>query len=147
MFVFMLIRFVHRPQRWKTRVLACQGRQPSRLSSSIGKQPDERALFASFAAFAPFVITLILEDGTSSRMSVIKEAAAPMNHLRASSDRGTPGGDPIDRKTIVAALKKTGYKGDVVIARAVAISRTIESSRNGIGVKGPASLKKFFGKK
>ena len=58
---------------------------------------------------------------------------------------------------IVAALKKIGYKGDVVIesfttdvkviARAAAIWRKMEPKRDDIAVKGLANLRKFFGKK
>jgi D-psicose/D-tagatose/L-ribulose 3-epimerase len=81
-----------------------------------------------------------------------------LGHFHAcGSDRGTPGGDHIDWKPIVAALKKVGYKGDVVIesfttdvkviARAAAIWRKIEPKRDDIAVKGLANLKRFFGKK
>ena len=68
------------------------------------------------------------------------------------SDRGTPGNDHIDWKPIVAALKAVGYKGDVVIesfttdvkviARAAAIWRRIEPTRDEIAVKGLKFLKK-----
>ena len=81
-----------------------------------------------------------------------------LGHFHAcGSDRGTPGGDHIDWKPIVAALKKVGYKGDIVIesfttdvkviARAAAIWRKIEPKRDDIPVKGLANLKKLFGKK
>lgn len=81
-----------------------------------------------------------------------------LGHFHAcGSDRGTPGGDHIDWKPIVAALKKIGYTGDVVIesfttdvkviARAAAIWRKIEPNRNDIAVKGLENLKKFFKKK
>jgi len=81
-----------------------------------------------------------------------------LGHFHAcGSDRGTPGGDHIDWKPIVAALKQIGYEGDVVIesfttdvkviARAAAIWRKIEPKRDDIAVKGLANLKKFFKKK
>ena len=69
---------------------------------------------------------------------------------------GTPGGDHIEWKPIVKALRKIGYKGDVVIesfttdvkviARAAAIWRKIEPHRNDIAVNGLAFLKKAFKK-
>jgi D-psicose/D-tagatose/L-ribulose 3-epimerase len=88
----------------------------------------------------------------------IKKAGKHLGHFHAcGSDRGTPGGDHIDWKPIVKALKKINYKGDVVIesfttdvkviARAAAIWRKIEPKRDDIAVKGLANLQKFFGKK
>ena len=88
----------------------------------------------------------------------ILKAGKHLAHFHAcGSDRGTPGGDSIDWKPIVAALKKIGYKGDVVIesfttdvkviARAAAIWRKMEPRRDDIAVKGLANLRKFFGKK
>jgi D-psicose/D-tagatose/L-ribulose 3-epimerase len=93
-----------------------------------------------------------------NQAAAILKAGKHLAHFHAcGSDRGTPGGDHIDWKPIVAALKKIGYKGDVVIesfttdvkviARAAAIWRKIEPNRNDIAVKGLANLKKFFGKK
>jgi D-psicose/D-tagatose/L-ribulose 3-epimerase len=89
--------------------------------------------------------------------SIIK-AGKHLAHFHAcGSDRGTPGNDHIDWQPIVKALKKIGYKGDVVIesfttdvkviARAAAIWRKMEPTRNEIATKGLANLKKFFGKK
>jgi D-psicose/D-tagatose/L-ribulose 3-epimerase len=93
-----------------------------------------------------------------NQAAAILKAGKNLAHFHAcGSDRGTPGGDHIDWKPIVAALKKIGYKGDVVIesfttdvkviARAAAIWRKIEPNRNDIAVKGLANLKKLFGKK
>ncbi len=93
-----------------------------------------------------------------NQAAAILKAGKKLGHFHAcGSDRGTPGGDHIDWKPIVAALKKIGYKGDVVIesfttdvkviARAAAIWRKIEPNRNDIAVKGLANLKKFFKKK
>jgi D-psicose/D-tagatose/L-ribulose 3-epimerase len=89
--------------------------------------------------------------------SIIK-AGKHLTHFHAcGSDRGTPGGDHIDWKPIVKALKQIGYKGDIVIesfttdvkviARAAAIWRKMEPKRDDIAVKGLANLKRFFGKK
>ncbi|MBL9190308.1 MAG: sugar phosphate isomerase/epimerase [Opitutaceae bacterium] len=86
--------------------------------------------------------------------SIIK-AGKHLGHFHAcGSDRGTPGNDHIDWKPIVKALKKIGYKGDVVIesfttdvkviARAAAIWRKMEPTRNEIAVKGLKFLKKAF---
>jgi D-psicose/D-tagatose/L-ribulose 3-epimerase len=88
----------------------------------------------------------------------IRKAGKNLAHFHAcGSDRGTPGGDHIDWKPIVKALNEIGYDGDVVIesfttdvkviARAAAIWRRIEPTRNEIAVKGLANLKKFFKRK
>ncbi|HTA29956.1 MAG TPA: sugar phosphate isomerase/epimerase [Candidatus Cybelea sp.] len=83
----------------------------------------------------------------------IRNAGKLLGHFHAcGSDRGTPGNDHIDWKPIAAALKAVGYKGDVVIesfttdvkviARAAAIWRRMEPTRNEIAVKGIKFLKK-----
>jgi D-psicose/D-tagatose/L-ribulose 3-epimerase len=88
----------------------------------------------------------------------IRKAGKKLGHFHAcGSDRGTPGGDHIDWKSIVKALNDIGYEGDIVIesfttdvkviARAAAIWRRIEPTRNEIAVKGLANLKKFFKRK
>jgi len=93
-----------------------------------------------------------------NQAAAILKAGKKLGHFHAcGSDRGTPGGDHIDWKPIVAALKKIGYQGDVVIesfttdvkviARAAAIWRKIEPKRDDIAVKGLANLKRFFGRK
>jgi D-psicose/D-tagatose/L-ribulose 3-epimerase len=93
-----------------------------------------------------------------NQADAIRKAGKHLGHFHAcGSDRGTPGGDHIDWKPIVKALNDIGYKGDVVIesfttdvkviARAAAIWRRIEPTRNEIAVKGLANLKKFFKKK
>ena len=79
--------------------------------------------------------------------AAIRKAGKLLGHFHAcGSDRGTPGNDHIDWKPIAKALKDIGYKGDVVIesfttdvkviARAAAIWRRIEPTRNEIAVKG-----------
>jgi D-psicose/D-tagatose/L-ribulose 3-epimerase len=93
-----------------------------------------------------------------NQAAAIVKAGKNLAHFHAcGSDRGTPGGDHIDWKPIVNALRKIKYKGDVVIesfttdvkviARAAAIWRKIEPNRNDIAVKGLKNLKRFFGKK
>jgi D-psicose/D-tagatose/L-ribulose 3-epimerase len=88
----------------------------------------------------------------------IRRVGKLLGHFHAcGTDRGTPGGDSLQWKPIVAALKEVGYDGDVVIesfttdvkviARAAAIWRKIEPKRDDIPVKGLANLKKLFGKK
>lgn len=83
----------------------------------------------------------------------IRSAGKLLGHFHAcGSDRGTPGNDHIDWKPIAGALKAVGYKGDVVIesfttdvkviARAAAIWRQIEPSRNDIAINGLKFLKK-----
>lgn len=85
----------------------------------------------------------------------IRKAGKLLGHFHAcGSDRGTPGNDHIDWKPIVAALRGVGYKGDVVIesfttdvkviARAAAIWRRMEPTRNEIAVKGIRFLKKVL---
>ena len=85
--------------------------------------------------------------------AAIRKAGKLLGHFHAcGSDRGTPGNDHIDWKSITAALKAVGYKGDVVIesfttdvkviARAAAIWRRIEPTRDEIAVKGLKFLKK-----
>jgi D-psicose/D-tagatose/L-ribulose 3-epimerase len=88
----------------------------------------------------------------------ILKAGKLLGHFHAcGTDRGTPGNDSLDWKPIVAALKKVGFQGDAVIesfttdvkviARAAAIWRRMEPTRDEIAVKGLANLKKAFGKK
>lgn len=90
--------------------------------------------------------------------AAIKKAGKHLGHFHAcGSDRGTPGNDHIDWAPIVKALKSVKYKGDLVIesfttdvkviARAAAIWRKMEPTRNEIATKGLAFLKKAFGKK
>jgi len=85
--------------------------------------------------------------------AAIRKAGKRLGHFHAcGSDRGTPGNDHIDWKPIARALKEIGYKADVVIesfttdvkviARAAAIWRRIEPTRNEIAVKGLKFLKK-----
>ncbi len=77
----------------------------------------------------------------------IRKAGPHLGHLQAcGSDRGTPGSDHTDWCSIAQALKDIGYRGDVVIesftpdvkviARAAAIWRRIEPTRDEIAVKG-----------
>jgi D-psicose/D-tagatose/L-ribulose 3-epimerase len=88
-----------------------------------------------------------------SQGPAIRKAGRLLGHLHAcGSDRGTPGNDHIDWKSIKAALKAIKYNGDVVIesfttdvkviARAAAIWRKMEPTRDEIAVKGLKFLKK-----
>src|SRR6266498_4052417 len=90
-----------------------------------------------------------------NQAAAIKKAGKHLAHFHAcGSDRGTPGGDHIKWKPIVKALKAVGYKGDVVIesfttdvkviARAAAIWRRIEPTRNEIATKGIKFLKRML---
>jgi D-psicose/D-tagatose/L-ribulose 3-epimerase len=85
--------------------------------------------------------------------AAIRKAGKHLAHLHAcGSDRGTPGNDHTDWKSIAKALKAIGYDGNVVIesfttdvkviARAAAIWRRIEPTRNEIAVKGLKFLKR-----
>jgi len=85
--------------------------------------------------------------------AAIRKTGKLLGHVHAcGSDRGTPGNDHIDWKPIAKALKDMRYQGDVVIesfttdvkviARAAAIWRRIEPTRNEIAVKGLKFLRK-----
>jgi len=93
-----------------------------------------------------------------NQAAAIRKAGKHLGHFHAcGTDRGVPGGDSLDWKPIVAALKAIRYKGDVVIesfttdvkviARAAAIWRAIEPRRDDIPVKGLANLRKAFGRR
>lgn len=90
-----------------------------------------------------------------NQAAAILKAGKLLGHFHAcGSDRGTPGNDHIDWKPIVAALKKVRYEGDVVIesfttdvkviARAAAIWRKMEPTRDEIATKGLKFLRKAF---
>jgi len=77
----------------------------------------------------------------------IRKTGKLLGHFHAcGSDRGTPGNDHINWDCISSALKAVKYNGDVVIesfttdvkviAKAAAIWRRIEPTRNEIAVKG-----------
>jgi D-psicose/D-tagatose/L-ribulose 3-epimerase len=83
----------------------------------------------------------------------VKRCGKLLGHFHACGcDRGTPGNDHIDWDGIAQALKKVKYDGDVVIesftqdvkviAKAAAIWRQMEPSRDEIAVKGVKFLKK-----
>jgi len=83
----------------------------------------------------------------------IRKAGRRLGHFHAcGSDRGTPGNDHINWDCIAKALKAVKYQGDVVIesftkdvkviAKAAAIWRQIEPSREEIATKGLKFLKK-----
>jgi len=85
--------------------------------------------------------------------AAIRKAGNLLGHFHAcGSDRGTPGSDHIDWKAIAKALKQIRYEGDVVIesfttdvkviARAAAIWRRIEPTRDEIAVKGIKFLRR-----
>ena len=88
-----------------------------------------------------------------NQAAAIRKAGRALAHFHAcGSDRGTPGNDHIDWKPIAKALKDIRYDGPVVIesfttdvkviARAAAIWRRIEPTRNEIATKGIKFLRK-----
>lgn len=90
-----------------------------------------------------------------NQADAIKKAGKLLGHFHAcGSDRGTPGNDHIDWPSIVKALKAVKYNGDVVIesfttdvkviARAAAIWRRIEPTRDEIATKGVKFLKRVL---
>ncbi len=85
--------------------------------------------------------------------AAIRRAGRRLGHFHACGcDRGTPGHDHIDWKSIAAALKAIDYQGDVVIesftsdvkviARAASIWRKIEPTREEIAYRGLKFLRK-----
>ncbi len=85
--------------------------------------------------------------------AAIRKAGKHLAHFHAcGSDRGTPGNDHTDWKSIAKALKDTRYDGHVVIesfttdvkviAKAAAIWRRMEPTRNEIALKGLKFLKR-----
>jgi D-psicose/D-tagatose/L-ribulose 3-epimerase len=104
-------------------------------------------------AFKIHLDTFHMNIEQKNQAAAIKKAGKLLAHFHAcGSDRGTPGGDHIDWPNIVKALKAVGYKGDVVIesfttdvkviARAAAIWRRIEPTRDEIATKGIKFLQK-----
>jgi D-psicose/D-tagatose/L-ribulose 3-epimerase len=92
-----------------------------------------------------------------NQAAAIRKAGQHLGHFHAcGSDRGTPGNDHIDWKPIAKALKDIRYQSDVVIesfttdvkviAKAAAIWRRMEPTRNEIAVKGLKNLHKIFGR-
>jgi len=88
-----------------------------------------------------------------NQAAAIRKAGKALGHFHAcGSDRGTQGNDHIDWKPIARALKDVRYAGDVVIesfttdvkviARAAAIWRRMEPTRNEIAVKGVKFLRR-----
>jgi D-psicose/D-tagatose/L-ribulose 3-epimerase len=85
----------------------------------------------------------------------IRRAGKHLGHIHACGcDRGTPGKDHIDWKSIAAALKAIKYDGDIAlesvtldvprIARNAAIWRRMEPTRDEIAVNGLKFLKKVL---
>ena len=127
---------------------------------------DSVKLFPKFKKWGFDTLELPIEDPSHIDAVAVRKAAdkvgIAIGTLCAAMGpgrdfRGTPGGDHIDWKPIVKALRKIDYKGDVVIesfttdvkviARAAAIWRKMEPNRDDISRKGLANLKKFFKKK
>lgn len=90
-----------------------------------------------------------------NQAAAIRKAGKHLGHFHAcGSDRGTPGNDHIDWDPIAKALKAIKYNGDVVIesfttdvkviAKAAAIWRRMEPTRDEIAVKGIKHLKKIL---
>ncbi len=89
--------------------------------------------------------------------TAIRKAGKHLAHFHAcGSDRGTPGNDHTDWKSIAKALKEIRYDGNVVIesfttdvkviAKAAAIWRRMEPTRDEIAVKGLQNLRRFLSK-
>ena len=87
--------------------------------------------------------------------AAIRRAGSHLGHFHAcGSDRGTPGNDHTDWKAVAAALRAIHFQGDVVIesftskvkviARAAAIWRAIEPTREEIAWKGVKFLRELL---
>ena len=85
--------------------------------------------------------------------AAIRRAGKHLAHMHVcGSDRGTPGNDHVDWRSIAAALKSVGYGGDIVletvtldvpsIARSAAVWRRLEPTRNEIAVDGLKFLRR-----
>jgi D-psicose/D-tagatose/L-ribulose 3-epimerase len=88
--------------------------------------------------------------------AAIRRAGKHLGHLHAcGSDRGTPGNDHIDWKSIAAALKAIHYDGDIAlesvtldvprIAASAGIWRRMEKTRDEIARDGVKFLRKTLG--
>ena len=132
----------------------------------------QHELSAIFGKFAKFDTVEMIADVGSPALTVhldtfhmnieekdpaaaIRKAGKRLGHFHAcGSDRGTPGNDHIDWKSIAAALKKVGYKKEVVIesftpdvlviAKAASIWREMEPDKNDIAKKGVRFLKRVL---
>jgi D-psicose/D-tagatose/L-ribulose 3-epimerase len=85
----------------------------------------------------------------------IRRAGKHLGHIHAcGSDRGTPGNDHIDWKSIAAALKAINYDGDIAlesvtldvprIASSAGIWRRMEPTRDEIAINGVKFLKRVL---
>lgn len=90
-----------------------------------------------------------------NQAAAVRRAGKLLGHFHACGcDRGTPGNDHIDWKSIAGALHEIGYNGEVVIesfttdvkviARAACIWRKIEPTRDEIAAKGVKFLKRVL---
>jgi len=104
-------------------------------------------------ALAIHLDTFHMNIEEKDQAAAIRRAGKLLGHLHAcGSDRGTPGNDHIDWKSIATALKRIGYKRDVVIesftpdvqviAKAASIWREMEANKNDIAIKGVKFLRK-----
>ncbi len=87
--------------------------------------------------------------------AAIRRAGKLLGHFHAcGSDRGAPGGDHINWHGIISALREVGYDRDVVIesftpdvlviAKAAAIWRAMEPSKNDVAINGVKFLRQAF---
>lgn len=85
----------------------------------------------------------------------IRKAGSRLAHVQASgSDRGAPGNDHLDWRSIASAIGDAGYKGAIciesftsenqTIARAAAIWRPLERSQDAIATDGIAFLRRLL---
>ena len=87
--------------------------------------------------------------------AAIRRAGSRLAHFQASgSDRGAPGNDHLDWRSIAASIVEVGYAGPIciesftaenqTIARAAAIWRPLERSQDAIATDGIAFLRRLF---
>jgi D-psicose/D-tagatose/L-ribulose 3-epimerase len=97
-------------------------------------------------AFKIMLDTFHMNIEEKDSAQAIRRCGQLLGHFHASgSDRGTPGSDHTDWKSIAAALKAINFQGDVkIIARAAAIWRRIEPTRDEIAAKGALFLRRLL---
>ena len=126
--------------------------EPSRINS---RELVRDATFSNDDKVEILLDTYHMNIEEKNSADAIRAAGGRLYHFHACGcDRGTPGNDHIEWKSIVTALKEIKYNGlaviesfttDVkVIAKAASIWRQFEPSQDDIAVKGLSFLKKSF---
>ena len=142
-----------RPKNWRSNL-----RQPlNRLKPTSSNTCNQLKLSGQWAVRRELhLYTFHMNIEEKCQGEAIRRAGKRLGHFHAcGSDRGTPGNDHINWDCITRALHQIGYTGDVVIesfttevkviAKAAAIWRRIEPTRDEIAVKGLQFLRRQLG--